>query len=149
MVEGDGDAVAIHGPECYTLLPPWSRARHTERAPIRSHQSQPPLPGTRPAGTAHRRAGDHQRARPTGRRPPRPGPTPPPAPTGQSWRLDEKTRRAGRRGVAAGPGRPGRRRRSEAGRDEPATARTPVLTHYRQGMPSLAERLGYPPTPSS
>ncbi|HXQ61118.1 MAG TPA: hypothetical protein VN796_02230 [Acidimicrobiales bacterium] len=78
-------------------------------------QYQPPLPGTAapglPAAAADRRVGTDVR-RPTtkrrrstagGRADPRPVPAPHrSSPVGApSWRLDEKTRLAGRRGVAA------------------------------------------------
>jgi hypothetical protein len=67
----------LHQYESYTLLPPWSRARHRQ-APSEPVPAPPAGDDRPPAGLADGR----------------------PRASEQSWRLDEQTRRAGRRGVA-------------------------------------------------
>ena len=141
VVEGNGDAIAVHGQQCYTPLPPWSRDHQgsTEHADQSQYQPSAPVDG-------------------------RPVPCPSPA-TGSGWRLDDKATAGGpSSGVAAaraapdGHGHAGRGDGQRPGRsggaqpDVRATSsdfgtdrRGPVgPTHYRQGMPSLAERLGHP-----
>ncbi|HVC70344.1 MAG TPA: hypothetical protein VNC61_08860 [Acidimicrobiales bacterium] len=104
----------------------------TRKAPQRTRQYQPPLPWNGDPGLAPARVGrppaaakspsttkSHQIAAES-RHATGPTPTPRRAVAYGDWRLDEKTRRAGRQGVAAaraalaGATGPGERRRADA-----------------------------------